>query len=156
LKAQVEAARAQLKLAEIDLANTIIRSPEDGQVGEIGVRLGQYVTNGTLLLALVPYDRWLIANFKESQTAKMQLGQVVLFTVDALNDARFKGRIEQISPATGSEFSILKPDNASGNFVKVPQRIGIRIAINPDQKLIARLRPGMSTQVKIIINGSGS
>jgi multidrug resistance efflux pump len=154
LKAQLDSAKAQLQLAEIDLSNTVVRATENGQVGEVGVRLGQYVTNGTVLVPLVPYDRWLIANFKESQTSKMQIGQKVSFTVDALNNAEFKGKVQQISPAAGSEFSVLKPDNATGNFVKVPQRIGVRIAINPNQPLYSKLRPGMSTQLKIIVNGS--
>jgi multidrug resistance efflux pump len=149
LEAQVEAARAQLRLAEIDLENTVIRAPEAGQMSEIGVRLGQYVTNGTQLLSLVPADLWVIANFKEAQTARMTPGQQASFTVDALAGARLTGRVERVSPAAGSEFAVLKPDNATGNFVKVPQRIGVRIAIDPDQPLSERLRPGMSVEAHV-------
>ncbi|MFC4314027.1 HlyD family secretion protein [Steroidobacter flavus] len=149
LVAQVEAAEAQLRLAEIDLGNTEIRAIEAGQLGEIGVRLGQYVTNGTQLLALVPNDYWVIANYKEAQTSRMQPGQKASFTVDALGDARLTGRVERLAPAAGSEFAVLKPDNATGNFVKVPQRIGVRIAIDPNQSLAAQLRPGMSVQVSV-------
>src|SRR5262245_27721854 len=149
LEAQVQAARAQLRLAEIDLENTVIRAPEAGQVSEIGVRLGQYVTNGTQLLSLVPAELWVVANFKEAQTARMALGQKASFTVDGLAGARLTGRVERISPATGSEFAVLKPDNATGNFVKVPQRIGVRIAIDPDQALSERLRPGMSVEERV-------
>lgn len=149
LEAQVQAARAQLQLAEIDLSNTVIRAPEAGQVSEVGVRLGQYVTNGTQLVSLVPPDLWLIANFKEAQTARMAPGQVVSFIVDALAGARLSGRVDRLSPATGSEFAVLKPDNATGNFVKVPQRIGVRITIDPDQALSARLRPGMSVEARV-------
>ncbi|MBO9707157.1 MAG: HlyD family secretion protein [Caulobacter sp.] len=149
LKAQVEAARAQLRLAQVDLANTVVRAPEDGQLGEVGVRLGQYVTNGTQLLALVPRDRWVIANFKETQTALLAPGQRVVFTVDALDGTSLTGRVEQLSPGAGSEFAVLKPDNATGNFVKVPQRIGVRIAVDPDQPAAARLRPGMSVVARV-------
>jgi multidrug resistance efflux pump len=153
LKAQVDAARAQLSLAQIDLDHTIIRAPEAGQLSEIGVRLGQYVTNGTQLFSLVPPDRWIIANYKEAQTARMVPGQPVQFTVDGLDGARFHGHVEMISPAAGSEFSVLKPDNATGNFVKVPQRIGVRIAVDPRQQGAGRLRPGMSVESRVDTSG---
>ncbi len=149
LEAQVKAARAQLHLAEIDLANTVIRAPEAGQVGEIGVRLGQYVTNGTQLLSLVPPERWVIANFKEAQTGCMAPGQKVSFSVDALGGAQLTGHIDRVAPATGAEFSVIKPDNGTGNFVKVPQRIGVRIGIDPGQGASARLRPGMSVEARV-------
>jgi multidrug resistance efflux pump len=149
LQANVEAARAQLRLAEIDLDHTVIRAPEAGQVGEVGVRLGQYVTNGVQLVSLIPAERWVIANFKEAQTARMAPGQAASFTVDALGAAKVKGHVEQLSPGAGSEFAVLKPDNATGNFVKVPQRIGVRIAIDPDQSVAARLRPGMSVEARV-------
>jgi multidrug resistance efflux pump len=149
LEAQVEAAEAQLRLAQIDLAHTVIRAPEDGQLGEVGVRVGQYVTNGTQLFTLVPPDRWIIANYKEAQTAHMAPGQKATFTVDALGGARLNGHVERLSPAAGSEFAVLKPDNATGNFVKVPQRIGVRIAVDPGQAQADRLRPGMSVEASI-------
>jgi multidrug resistance efflux pump len=149
LVAQVEAARAQLDAAQIDLEHSVIRAPEAGQLGEVGVRLGQYVTNGTQLMALVPPDLWVIANYKEAQTAYVAIGQRASFTVDAVDGARFTGHVERIAPATGSEFAVLKPDNATGNFVKVPQRIGIRIAIDPGQTMMDRLRPGMSVDAVI-------
>ena len=149
LEAQVAAARAQLHAASVDLENTVIRAPEAGQVGQVGVRLGQYVTNGTQLLSLVPPDKWLIADYKEAQTARIAPGQRVTFTVDGLGGARLTGRVEQLSPAAGSEFAVLKPDNATGNFVKVPQRIGVRIGIDPGQPAAARLRPGMSVEVRV-------
>jgi multidrug resistance efflux pump len=149
LEAQVEAARAQLRLAQIDLENTVIRAPEDGRLGEIGVRLGQYVTNGNNLMSLVPPDRWVIANFKETQTRRIADGQRASFTVDALGGARLTGHVERLSPAAGSEFSVLRPDNATGNFVKVPQRIGIRILIDPNQPMARRLRPGMSVEARV-------
>ncbi|MET0309407.1 MAG: HlyD family secretion protein [Sphingomonas sp.] len=149
LEAQVEVARAQLRLAEIDLGNTIIRAPEDGQIGEVGVRLGQYVTNGNQLLALVPADRWIIANYKEAQTARIVPGQPATFTVEALGGVKLHGHVERLAPAAGSEFAVLKPDNATGNFVKVPQRIGVRVGVDPGQAEAGRLRPGMSVELRI-------
>ncbi len=144
LEAAVAGAQAQLHAAEIDLHHTVIHAAETGQLGEIAVRLGQYVTNGTQLMALVPDERWIIANYKEAQTAHMAIGQPVSFTVDALEGVRLTGRVEQLAPAAASEFSVLKPDNATGNFVKVPQRVGVRIRIDPAQAQAARLRPGLS------------
>jgi multidrug resistance efflux pump len=149
LVAQVAAAQAALNAAQIDLDHSVIRAPEAGQVGEVGVRLGQYVTNGTQLLSLVPGERWVIANYKEAQTAYLQPGAAATFRVDALGGAQFHGHVEQLSPAAGSEFSVLKPDNATGNFVKVPQRIGVRLSIDPGQAMLARLRPGMSVTARV-------
>lgn len=149
LVAQTQSAEAQLQLAEIDLEHATIRAPETGRLGEIGVREGQYVTNGTQLLSLVPQDLWVIANYKESQIAHMRPGQAAEFSVDALSDATLRGRVEQLAPAAGSEFAVLKPDNATGNFVKVPQRIGVRVSVDPDQPLATQLRPGMSVELRI-------
>ncbi|WP_312328132.1 HlyD family secretion protein [Stenotrophomonas sp.] len=149
LEAGVETAKAQLELARIDLANTVIHAPRDGQVSEASVRLGQYVTAGSQLLFLVPDTLWVVANFKEGQTWRMRIGQPASFSVDAFDGERMTGHVEQIAPATGSEFSVLRPDNASGNFTKVVQRLPIRIAIDPDQKLVERLRPGMSVVVRV-------
>jgi len=154
LQANVEAARAALRLAEVDLEHTVIRAPEGGQVGEVGVRLGQYVTNGTQLMSLIPLERWVIANFKEAQTARMAAGQRASFRVDALGGAKLRGHVEQLSPGAGSEFAVLKPDNATGNFVKVPQRIGVRISVDADQALAARLRPGMSVEARVDTRGA--
>jgi multidrug resistance efflux pump len=148
-EAQVDAARAQLDLALIDLEHTVIVAAADGQISETGVRVGQYVTNGSQLMSLVPAERWVIANFKEAQVARMEPGQHASFTVDALNGARFTGRVERMAPAAGSEFAVLKPDNATGNFVKVPQRIGVRISIDSGQPLMSRLAPGMSVEANI-------
>ena len=153
LQAGVEGAQASLRLAEIDLANTAVRAPEAGRLSEIGVRQGQYVTAGTQLMFLVPPQIWVIANFKEAQTARMAPGQPASFTVDGLANARLTGRVEQMSPAAGSEFAVLKSDNATGNFTKVPQRIAVRIAIGPNQPLAARLRPGMSVQARVDTRG---
>ncbi|WP_420103317.1 HlyD family secretion protein [Bosea sp. (in: a-proteobacteria)] len=149
LLAAVQGAEAALHLAEIDLGNTRITAPQDGTLGEVAARLGQYVAAGTQLMALVPDQVWVIANFKETQLADMEPGQKVGFTVDALKRARLTGTIERFSPAAGSEFSVIRPDNATGNFVKIAQRVPVRIAIDPGQPLAARLAPGMSVVVSI-------
>jgi multidrug resistance efflux pump len=98
---------------------------------------------------LVPKTLWVTANFKEAQTRRMRVGQPASFTVDALGNQRLKGHVESLSPAAGSEFAVLRPDNATGNFVKVAQRIAVRIRIDPDEPLGNRLRPGMSVVARI-------
>jgi multidrug resistance efflux pump len=149
LAANVEAARAQVRLAEIDLGHTVIRAPEAGQLSEVGVRRGQYVTAGSQLMFLVPKTLWITANYREKQTREMRVGQRVTFTVDALGSKRLSGRVEKLAPAAGSEFTILRPDNSTGNFVKVAQRIAVRVRIDPDQPLAERLRPGMSVVTRV-------
>jgi multidrug resistance efflux pump len=149
LSANVEAAKAQVRLAEVDLDHTVIRAPQAGQLSEVGVRQGQYVTAGTQLMYLVPKNYWVTANFKEAQTRKMRVGQTAYFTVDALGGARLNGHLESLAPAAGSEFAVLRPDNATGNFVKVAQRIAARIQIDPGQPLAGKLRPGMSVVARV-------
>lgn len=149
LNANVQAAKAQVRLAEVDLDHTVIRAPQAGQLSEIGVRQGQYVTAGSQLMYLVPNSFWVTANFKEAQTRKMRVGQPASFTVDALGGTRLKGHVENLAPAAGSEFAVLRSDNATGNFVKVAQRIAVRIQIDPGQPLADRLRPGMSVVARI-------
>ena len=144
LKAQVTNATAQLDQAKTTKNYSSIIAPMDGQLGEVNPRVGQYVAAGTQLLYLIPQQTWVTANFKETQIANMKIGQKAWFTVDALNHQKFTGHVEQISPAAGSEFSVLKADNATGNFTKVVQRIAVRIAIDPNQTGIENLRPGMS------------
>ena len=144
LKAQVTNATAQLDQAQTTKNYSSITAPMDGQLGEVNPRVGQYVAAGTQLLYLIPQQTWVTANFKETQIANMKIGQKAWFTVDALNHQKFTGHVEQISPAAGSEFSVLKADNATGNFTKVVQRIAVRIAIDPNQTGIENLRPGMS------------
>lgn len=149
LEAAVEGARAALHLAEIDLQNTKVLAPQDGRLGEVGARIGQYVAAGTQLMALVPDQIWVVANFKETQLAGMRVGQPVGLRVDALQNARLTGHIERFSPATGSEFSVLKADNATGNFIKIAQRLPVRIRIDKEQALAGRLAPGMSVVVSV-------
>lgn len=149
LKAQVQMAEALLRQAQINLDNTVVHAPSDGQVSEVSVRKGQYVAAGTQLMYVVPPTYWVVANYKETQTARVQIGQVVSFSVDALGGLRLKGHVLEIAPATGSEFSVLKADNATGNFTKVVQRLPIKIAIDEGQADAARLRPGMSVIVRL-------
>ncbi|MCQ4257540.1 HlyD family secretion protein [Stutzerimonas stutzeri] len=156
LQAQVEIAEATLKRAQIDLDNTVIHAPRDGQVSEVTVRQGQYVAAGSQLLYLVPDQLWVIANYKETQTFAMRPGQRVEIEVDALDDAHLTGRVERLAPATGSEFSVLRPDNATGNFTKVVQRVPVRISIDPDQPLAKRLRPGLSVVTHVDTAGAAN
>jgi multidrug resistance efflux pump len=149
LEAGVSNAEAAVQLANIDLENATVVAPKDGRVGEVGVRIGQYVTAGTQLMSLVPQDVWIIANFKETQLDGMKVGQPAYFTVDALQHERMTGHVESFSPAAGSEFAVIRPDNATGNFTKIAQRVGVRIAIDPGQPLAASLSPGMSVVVSI-------
>ncbi|HEX8049635.1 HlyD family secretion protein [Rhizobium sp.] len=149
LEAGVSGAEAAVQLAEIDLQNATIIAPQDGRVGEVGVRLGQYVTAGTQLMGLVPRDIWVIANFKETQLDGMKIDQPATISVDALGHRQLKGHVQRFSPAAGSEFAVIKPDNATGNFTKVAQRIGVRIKIDKDQPLADDLAPGMSVVVSI-------
>lgn len=155
LEASVANAEAAIQLARIDLDNTRIVAPRDGQLGQIGVRLGAYVNSGAQLMALVPERRWIIANMKETQMADVRLGQSVSFTVDALDNQAMHGRVQRISPAAGSEFSLLPADNATGNFVKISQRIPVRIIVDDNQPLLERLRPGMSVVVSIDTSTEG-
>lgn len=149
LEAGVHGAEAAVRLAEIDLQNTEVRAPQNGRLGEVGARVGQYVSAGTQLMALVPETIWVVANFKETQLAHMQVGQPVTFTVDALEHGELTGRIERFAPAASSEFSVLKTDNATGNFTKVAQRVPVRIAIDPGQEIASHLVPGMSVVVTV-------
>ncbi|WP_454887437.1 HlyD family secretion protein [Sphingomonas oryzagri] len=155
LEANVAAAKAQLQAARVNLDNTLIVAPRDGQVSEAAVRPGQYVSAGSQLLYLVPDIVWVVANYKETQIRHMRIGQRAWFTVDALGHGRVRGHVEQLAPATGSEFSVLRPDNASGNFTKVVQRLPVRIAIDPGQPLARRLRPGMSVITHVDTSGGG-
>ena len=149
LKAAVAGGDAAVRLAQIDLSNTVIRAPQSGRLGEVAVRLGQFVTAGTQLTTLVPPRVWVSANFKEAQTARIAPGQPATIRVDALGGAVLHGTVERLSPAAGSEFSVIRPDNATGNFVKVAQRITVRIALDTRDPLYSRLSPGMSVEARV-------
>lgn len=144
-RAQAEAARAQLEAADLTVASTLLRASKAGRVGDLTVRVGQFVQPGQRLMTVVPVnDLYVKANFKETQVGLVRPGQPVSLEVDALPDVEIKGRVESISPGTGAEFSILPPENATGNFTKIIQRISVRIAIDASPELRRLLVPGMS------------
>ncbi len=135
LAAQVEAARAQVKLARNNLDYTRIVSPADGLVGQRQVRAGQFVNVGTQVIAVVPLPNiWVTANFKETQMTNVREGNPATVTVDAFPDLRLTGRVESWSPGTGSTFALLPPDNATGNFTKVVQRVPVKIVLDPEPR----------------------
>jgi membrane fusion protein, multidrug efflux system len=148
-RADLSAKQAGLKVAETNLEYTRIVAPTDGVVGERKVRLGQLVSPGTQVLSLVESDPWIMANYKETQLARVRRGNPVEITVDALPGVVLKGRVAEIAPASGSQFTLLPPDNATGNFTKIVQRIPVKIVLEPDTKVLERLRPGMSVIPKI-------
>ena len=149
LDANIKNAEAGAKQAQINLENTIIRAPESGQLSQINVQAGQLVSAGTQLMYIVPKGVWIIANFKETQVANMTVGEAATIHVDALGGTQFSGRVSNISPATGSEFSAGAANPATGNYIKIAQRIPVRIDLDPNQPELARLRPGMSVSVDV-------
>jgi membrane fusion protein (multidrug efflux system) len=143
-------AQAALEIASFELSYTRITAPQDGMVGERAVRVGAYVTPGSKLLAVVPLRQaYVIANFQETQLTNVQPGQAVEVRVDSLGGEALSGRVESIAPATGVTFAAVKPDNATGNFTKVVQRIPVKILLEPGQPLAERLRVGMSVEASI-------
>ncbi len=142
--------RAALDIARTRLADTTIVAPLTGVVGNRAVHPGQYVQPGALLLAIVPLERvWIEANFKETQLARMQAGQPVEITVDAYPDMVLSGCVDSFSPASGAVFSLLPPENATGNFTKIVQRIPVKILVDTGDLPGGRLRPGMSVEVTV-------
>ncbi|MGP5118494.1 HlyD family secretion protein [Psychrobacter alimentarius] len=149
LDANIKSAEAGVKQAQINLDNTIITAPESGQLSQVSVKEGQYVSAGTQLMYIVPEGVWIIANFKETQVANMAIGEPATVRVDALGGTEFTGHVSNISPATGSEFSAGAANPATGNYIKIAQRIPVRIDLDKGQTELARLRPGMSVSVDI-------
>ncbi|WP_020565096.1 HlyD family secretion protein [Methylosarcina fibrata] len=148
-QARLKAALAALELARIDLANTRIFAPFEGVIGNRSVQVGQLVQPGTVLAYLIPSDGIFVeANFKETQIARMQPGQTVEIGVDALPDQQFTGMVDSFAPASGSEFSLLPPENATGNFTKIVRRVPVKIRFRAGTSL-SRLRPGLSTTVRV-------
>ncbi|UTO28271.1 HlyD family secretion protein [Bartonella harrusi] len=144
LESELAEAKVGVELAKINLNRTKILSPKTGSIGLVGARVGQYVLPGTQLVSVISDDIWVIANYKETQLSQMRVGQPVIFSVDALNNKKLTGRVVRFAPATGSEFSLLKTDTAIGNFIKIAQRISVRIALDPGQEGAEKLIPGMS------------
>ncbi|TCU70435.1 membrane fusion protein (multidrug efflux system) [Bradyrhizobium sp. R2.2-H] len=148
--ADVEAAKATLAGTKLKLGYTRITAPFDGVVGERQVQPGDYVNIGTNLINVVPLPKvYVIANYKETQLTHVAPGQPVEITVDSFPREKLRGRVERIAPATGAQVALLPPDNATGNFTKVVQRIPVRIQFDDDQPLLARLVPGMSVVTSI-------
>jgi membrane fusion protein (multidrug efflux system) len=156
LDADVNAKKAALKLARINLGYTRIVAPTDGVVGERKVRAGQLVSPGTQVISLVGLPNvWVIANYKETQLSNVRVGDKAEVTVDGLPGVAFTGHVDTISPASGSQFSLLPPDNATGNFTKVVQRISVKIVLDAQRDLADHLRPGMSVIATIRTDSRG-
>jgi len=156
-EAQRDVARAQLAAANVNLGSTTLRASMDGRIGDKTVRVGQFVQSGTRLMSLVPLaSLYITANFKETQIGRMRPGQPATIHVDALPGVDLRGHVESVAPGTGAQFSILPPQNATGNFTKIVQRVPIRIAIDagPDARRV--LIPGLSVTVEVdTITGKG-
>jgi membrane fusion protein (multidrug efflux system) len=153
-KVEAERSRQELQtalaMAERDLSFTSITAPFDGVVGNRAAQLGEYVQPGTRLLALVPVtSAYVDANFKETQLASIRPGQKVDVAVDSLDGRVVEGTVVSVAPASGSEFSLLPPDNATGNFTKIVQRVTVRIALSPDALKSGDLRPGLSVVASV-------
>ena len=149
-QAQGESAQAQLAAADVNLGSTIVKASVDGRVGDKSVRVGQYVTSGTRMMSVVPLAAiYVTANFKETQVGLMRPGQPATIKVDALPGVELKGHVESVSPGTGAQFSLLPPQNATGNFTKIVQRVPVRVAIDagPDARKV--LVPGLSVEVTV-------
>jgi len=157
LKAQRQMAHAELagheaalKQARLNVSYTRIVAPRDGMVGQRSVRVGAYVAAGKPLMALVPLkEAFVVANFRETQLAHMHAGQSVDIQVDSFPDQRFQGHIDSVAPATGLAFSAIAPDNATGNFTKIAQRIPVKITLDAEQAGLDHLRAGMSVVVSV-------
>ncbi len=153
--AAVEQARAAVEQAQIALDRTVIRAPVGGVVGARGVRVGQYVRPGGQLMSIVPLgETYVVANFKETQVGRLQIGQTVEITADAFPGQHLTGRIDSFAPATGSEFALIPVENATGNYTTITQRVPVRIIVEKDGHALA-LRPGLSVEVKVDLKSQG-
>jgi membrane fusion protein (multidrug efflux system) len=144
LHADLDSKRAGLSLAITNLCYTRIVAPEDGIVSERKVRAGQLVSPGTQVISLVQRDIWVQANYKETQVRHIRAGDAAEIRIDAFPDLAFRGKVDQIAPASGSQFALLPPDNATGNFTKIVQRVPVKILLQSGQPEMDRLRPGLS------------
>jgi membrane fusion protein (multidrug efflux system) len=148
-RADVAQAQADLNTAELNLGYTEIRSPIDGYVGNRAAEIGAYVAGGAYLVTVIPaHDLWVDANFKEDQLERMASGQSATVVADVLPDHVFHGHVTSIAPATGAVFSVIPPENATGNFTKIVQRVPVRIKLD-DDPMLGALRPGLSTTVGV-------
>jgi membrane fusion protein (multidrug efflux system) len=144
--ADVAQAEADLQTARLNLGYAEIRSPIDGYIGNRAAQVGGYVAQGTYLLTVVPaHGLWVDANFKEDQLVRMETGQPATIAADTLPGHVFHGHLQSLAPATGAVFSVIPPENATGNFTKIVQRVPVRIALDDDDPLLGKIRPGLST-----------
>jgi membrane fusion protein (multidrug efflux system) len=148
LVADLHAKKAALQVAQVNLGYTQIVAPADGTVGERQVRAGQLVSPGTQVMTFVENIRWVAANFRETQLTNIKVGDPAEVRVDTYPGQVFKGKVLEIAPASGSQFALLPPDNATGNFTKVVQRVSVKIALD-DSTLASKLRPGLSAVVTV-------
>jgi len=148
LTADLHAKEAVLRVAQVNLGYTRIIAPADGTVGERQVRPGQLVSPGTQVMTFVENMRWVAANFRETQLTNIRVGDTAEIRLDVYPDKVIKGRVLEVAPASGSQFALLPPDNATGNFTKVVQRVPVKIAIE-DSSLSSQLRPGLSAVVTV-------
>ena len=155
-KADIEAKKAAIVVAQVNLAYTHIAAPADGTVGERHVLAGQLVAPGTQTIDLVQSDVWVQANFKETQLTNMRVGDSADVRVDTFPNRKFHGKVDHLSPASGSQFALLPPDNATGNFTKVVQRVPVKIVLFPGQPDLDRLRPGFSAVVIVHTGKAGA
>jgi membrane fusion protein (multidrug efflux system) len=153
LGADLKGRRAALELARTTLGYTRIVAPEDGVVGERKVRAGQFVSPGTQIVSLVERPVWVQANYRETQLKRIRAGDPSEITVDAFPGLVLKGRVAEIAPASGSQFALLPPDNATGNYTKVTQRVPVKIVLDENQAGAERLRPGLSVIAAIRTKG---
>jgi membrane fusion protein (multidrug efflux system) len=144
LRANLDSKRADLSLAATNLGYTRIVAPESGVVSERKVRAGQLVSPGTQVISLVQRDIWVQANYKETQVRHIRAGDDAEIKIDAFPGVVFRGKVDQVAPASGSQFALLPPDNATGNFTKIIQRVPVKILLQPGQAELGRLRPGLS------------
>ena len=149
--ANIKARQAEIANAELNLSYTVITSPTDGRVSKVNAQVGQFLQAGQSLFSIISTHKpWVVANFKETQLTRMKLGQRVIVHVDAYPEHEFVGKVASFSPATGARFALLPPDNASGNFVKVVQRLPVRIEFEESKgEFISELRPGMNVFVDV-------
>ena len=149
-KAAIDVAQAQIKLARLNLSYTVITATADGVVGKKNIHVGQLVQPGQAMVDIVDNSElWVVANYRETQLPGISLGAKVSIKADAVPDVEFEGTVERISDATGSAFSMIPQDNATGNFVKVEQRIPVRIHLEGDKSKLAKLRAGMNVECTV-------
>lgn len=155
-EASLKQAKAHAEQAALDLGHTKITAPFDGVVGNKTVAVGDYLTPGTQIMGIVPLDQvYVMANYKETQITHLAAGQKVRIGVDGFPDLKVTGTVDSVSPASGQEFALLPPDNATGNFTKIVQRVPVKIDIKLTPDLIGKLRPGMSVEPDIDTRGGG-